>query len=369
MARSDTSGLASMLAGAALFGLAAWQAARRQQPRPAVAGRHTASRAAAAAADAGTRRGRDAEGPAEIPARGWKDIAFRVWKEMGEDHLGLIAAGVAFYAILALFPAMAVAVALTGLVTEPEDFVQMLNGVSELMPAAAAEILIGQATDIAGSREGGLGLAAVTGLALAIWSASRGMVSLIEGLNVTYDETERRGLVKLNLVALGLTVVVILGALMGLVAAVVVPAVLALAGSYGGLAGWLPALRWPILILGTLFGLAVIYRYGPSRENARWRWITPGSALACLLWLLATFAFAWYAGSFANYNETFGTLGGAIVLLMWLWLSAYAVLVGAEVNAEIEAQTARDSTTGPELPMGRRGAVKADTLGLAADGG
>jgi membrane protein len=328
--------------------------------------RHATTVAAVRAADGPGDHGRFARSPWSIPLRGWWDILVRSWKELNEDHLGLISAGIAFYGLLALFPALAVTVALVGLFTQPSDLVAILSEVSRFAPREATEIIIGQFTEIAGSRSSGLGLTALFGLVLALWSASRGMMSLIEGLNVCYDEDEKRGIVMLNLEALALTIIAIAGFIVGIGAAVGIPAVLAFSDADG--LGWLPMLRWPILAAGVAFGLAVIYRYGPSRENARWRWLTPGAIAGTLLWVAGTALFSWYASSFASYNQTFGTLGGAVVLLMWLWLSAYAVLIGAELNSEIEAQTARDSTTGSPVPMGTRGATKADTLGLPAGG-
>jgi membrane protein len=386
--------LGPLIASAALYGgLAAMDETRRHANRVALAAEKNARRAFSLGKHAPERhasrpgehpplqtpkapheplataiaRGRDATTPFQIPRRGWILILRRTWTEMGQDHLGLIAAGVAFYALLALFPALGVAVALAGLVTTPADFVGAIDSVSDILPAEAAQILLAQARQVAGSSGGGLGLAALLGFGLALYSSSRGVMSLIEGLNVTYDEDEKRSFLRLNLTALALTVVVIVGMIVGLTATIVIPAALAIVGVAPGEMTWIGTLRWPILLLGTITGLSILYRFGPSREHARWSWISPGAVLACLLWLAGTAVFAWYAQNFASYNQTFGTLGGAIVLLMWLWLSAYIVLIGAELNAEIEAQTARDSTTGAPMPMGRRGAVKADTLGEPVD--
>ncbi len=312
------------------------------------------------------RRGRGARHPWRIPGNGWKDILVRTWQAIGRDHIGLIAAGVAFYGLLAIFPAIAVGVAVAGLVTDPQDFIGVLNDLSGALPSAAAGILVGQAAAVAGSDSGGLTLAAAVGLLLALYSASRGVSSLMEGLNVAYDETEKRGFLRRYFTAFALTLVLIAGTILGLTATIIIPAVLAIFGISGGWGGTIAALRWPILLVGTVIGLGILYRFGPSRAHARMSWLSYGALVACLLWLVGTAAFAWYAANFAGYNRTFGALGGAIVLLMWLWLSAFIVLIGAELNGEIEAQTACNSTTGPELPMGRRGAVKADVLGPPA---
>ena len=284
---------------------------------------------------------------------------------MTADHVGLIAAGVAFYGLLALFPAITACMAIAGIMTEPSGIVAQLERFAAPLPDEAATIILDQAAAVAGSEEGGLGLAAVLGILLALYSASRGMASLIEGMNVAYDETDERGFVKGMLLTYGLTLFLIVGFLIAVGVVAVLPAVLAAAG-FGPLAEILArVVGWAAMILLTVFGLAVLYRYGPDRARAKWRWITPGAALATVLWLLGSIAFAFYVANFASYNQTFGTLGGVVILLMWLWLSAYAILIGAEVDSEIEAQTKVDSTTGPEKPMGERGAVKADTLGEA----
>lgn len=310
-----------------------------------------------------TLRGRNAKRPTSIPARGWLDIGFRIKDEVEEDNIGLIAAGVAFYALLALFPAIAAAVAIAGLVTEPEWIVGELETLAGFMPQEAANIIIGQAESVAGSEQGGLGLAAIVGLGLAIYTASRGMASLMIGLNITYDEKEKRGFFRLLFVKLGLTLFLIFGVMFAAILSVGIPTVLYFVGMPDSTATLIRWVSWLVLFVVACMGLAFIYRKAPSRSNARWNWLAPGTILAVFLWVLGSRLFGFYVQNFASYNETFGTLGGAIVLMMWLWLSAYIVLLGAEVNAEIEAQTKVDTTTGPDEPMGERGAVKADTLG------
>lgn len=308
-------------------------------------------------------RGRDAEAPHHIPVKGWKDILFRVKDEIAEDHLGLIAAGVAFYGLMALFPAIAAGVALTGIFTEPGWIVDQVESMSGLLPQEATQIILDQATAVAGSEEGGLGLAAFFGIAIALYSASKGMASLIEGLNVAYDETEKRGFFRLTITKLALTIFLIFGVIVAASVSVAIPVTLKFVGLGEGTEILIQAFSFIALLFLATAGLAVIYRKGPSRADAKWRWITPGAVVAILLWAAGSFAFGIYVSNFGSYNETFGTLAGAIIMLMWLWLSAYIILLGAELDAEIEAQTKVDTTTGAPQPMGERGASKADNLG------
>lgn len=310
-------------------------------------------------------RGRHATSPTEIPKAGWKDILLRVKDEIAEDHIGLIAAGVAFYGLLALFPAITAVLAIGGLLVEPNQIIDQLSRFRGLVPDEVMTIIVGQATEVAGSREGGLGLAAVAGILIALYSASKGMKSLIEGMNVAYDETETRGFFVSTAVTLGLTLFLILGLLIGLMATLVVPALVAYldAGAMVELLGTVAV--WAILVLLTIFGLGVLYRYGPSRDPAEFKWLSVGAVAACLLWIVGSAGFAFYVGNFGSYNESFGTLAGVVVLLMWFWISAFIIMLGAELNAEMEAQTSYDTTVGQDMPMGARDAEKADKLGEA----
>lgn len=312
-------------------------------------------------------RGRNAEKPTEISLKGLKDVGFRLKDEIAEDHVGLISAGVAFYALLALFPAITALVALGGLVFEPEQVVSQMEGLSGLMPQQVSDLIIGQAVKVAGSQQAGLGLAVVLGILLALYSASKGMGSLMEGLNVAYDEEEKRNFFMLKLQTYGLTMALIIGVVVAIGVLAVLPAALALL-QLGPLVEWAAlGLSWLLMFLFALTGLAILYRFGPSRENPEWRWLTPGAIIGVVVWTVASVGFGFYVANFGSYNESFGSLAGAIVLLMWLWISAFIVMLGAELNAELEAQTRRDTTTGPDQPMGERGARKADHLGAAQD--
>lgn len=311
-------------------------------------------------------RGRSAETPTEVPAKGWKDIAFRLKDEIAEDRVGLIAAGVAFYGLLALFPAITALIAISGLLVEPSAIVEQLRGLSGMVPEEVITIVTRQATDVAGSREGGLGLAAILGVLIALYSSSKGMASLIEGINVAYDEQEERGFIRLKLVTFALTLFLMVGLLIALLAMLGLPTALAMV-DLGPLVETLAAIAlWVGLLALTMVGLSVLYRYAPSRDEPEWKWASIGAVIGCFVWLVASAGFAFYVSNFGSYNESFGTLAGVIVLLMWFWISAFIILMGAELNAELEAQTRVDTTEGREQPMGERDAVKADTLGEAA---
>lgn len=311
-------------------------------------------------------RGRNAETPMEIPALGWKDIFWRVKDEIAKDNVGLIAAGVAFYGLLALFPAITAIIAISGLVVEPNVVVQQLNSLSGVIPDDVIRIMTDQATAVAGSRDGGLGLAAILGILIALYSASKGMASLMEGVNVAYDEDEERGFFKLKLVTFALTLFLMLGLLIAMGAMLALPVAVSVLQWGLVFEALLTATLWIVLVLLTILGLSVLYRYAPSRDNPEWAWASLGAIVSCLLWIVASAGFAFYVANFGSYNESFGTLAGVIVLLMWFWISAFIILLGAELNAEMEAQTRKDTTVGRDLPMGQRDAEKADNLGAAS---
>jgi len=313
-------------------------------------------------------RGRTATAPREIPLSGWKDIILRLKDEIAQDRVGLMAAGVAFYGLLALFPAITASLAIGGLLVEPDRIVDQLSVLSGIVPQEVMTIITKQATAVAGSREGGLGLAAVFGIMLAVYSASKGVSSLMQGMNVAYDEEEKRGFFAKTAITLALTVFLIFGLLAGMGATLAVPALTQVldAGLVAEVVG--TALVWAALIALTLVGLSVFYRYGPSRDAPEFRWVSWGAVVACVLWIIGSAGFAFYVSNFGSYNESFGTLGGVVVLLMWFWISAFIILIGAELNAEMEAQTRHDTTIGKDRPMGARDAVKADNLGAQQTG-
>ena len=313
-------------------------------------------------------RGRLATTPSEIPLRGWKDILLRVYSNVSEHRILALAAGMTYYSLLAIFPALAALVAVYGLFADPSAIARHLDQVSGVLPGGAIEVAREQLTRVASKGPQALGLTFLIGLGVSLWSANAAMKSLFDTLNIVYGEEEKRGFVKLNAISLLFTVGGIVFVVVALGAIVVIPVAL----KYIGLSEVADLLlrlgRWPAMFVVLTLALAVIYRYGPSREAPRWRWITWGSALAAILWLGISALFSWYASSFGNFNETYGSLGAVIGFMTWLWISAIVILLGAELDAEMEHQTVRDTTTGSPKPMGARGARVADTVGAAQSG-
>lgn len=311
-------------------------------------------------------RGRNADSPQEIPAKGWKDVLLRTYKEFNNDRVTMIAAAVTYFLLLSLFPTMTAFVSIYGLFTDPATVTEHLQLLSSFVPEGGMEILNEQLTRLASTGGGALSFALILSIALALWSASSGVKTLFEAMNIAYDERESRNFFKLNATALLFTLAGIVGAVLMIGAAVLVPVVLDFVGLGAGLE-WLVRIgTYVLLALALLLGLAALYRFGPSRQKARWRWITPGAILATILIIILSLLFSWYAANFGNFDKTYGSLGGLIGMLTWMWISIIAVLIGAELNSEAERQTKQDSTEGASDPMGRRDANAADTVGETA---
>jgi membrane protein len=360
--------------GAALAGLGAWRA---RHPRPRGTRQDVPGRAKTGpekdnadperelARSSADERGRRATHPGAIPLLGWKDILKRTYSEISDDRLLAVAAGVTFYALLAVFPTISAFVSLYGLIADRATLAQHISLLDGIVPAGGVEIIGEQLARLTEGEGTALGFAFFFSLALALWSANAGAKALFDALNVIYDETEKRSFFRLNLLSLSFTAGALVLLVLGLTAVAVVPAFIEVLGLQGLSERLLAILRWPALFLLASFALSLLYRYGPSRSEARWRWLTLGSVIAAALWITASLLFSWYATNFASYNETYGTLGAAVGFMTWIWLSTAVVLVGAELNAEMEHQTARDSTTGAPRPLGTRGAAMADTVGEA----
>lgn len=310
-----------------------------------------------------SRRGRGADAPRDIPKEGWKDIALRVKDELKRDHVPLLSAGVAFFVLLALFPAFAAMVSIYGLAADPQDVSRQVEDLAGALPESARSLLIDQLESIVSSTGGGLGLALVGGVLVALWSASSGMKHLVAAINVAYDEPETRGFLRLRGLSLLLTVGAILFGVVAIGVLAVLPNVVDDLPLGDTAASAIRIASYPALAVFFGLALAVLYRYGPDRDDPKWRWITPGAAVATVAWIVVSIAFSFYVSNFGSYDETYGSIGAVIVLMLWLALSAFVAILGAEIDSEMEAQTAEDSTIGPERPMGERDAVKADNLG------
>jgi membrane protein len=306
-------------------------------------------------------RGAFATSPAEFGWKAWRDILGRVWTNSGRHSIGFLASGVAFYGFLSFVPALALLVMVYGMVAEPTTLFARMVAIIRLVPAQSAELINEQLANLIRTAAVTKGLALVPAVVIALYGASGAASGMITSLNMVYEQEERRGIVRLFLVALGLVCATILLGILGLVAASALGLLQTMLGGLGPVADTLlRVLTWLLTTALVSAIIAAMYRYGPCRHRAKWRWLTLGSLAATLLWLLGSVLFGWYAG-FADYGRTYGSLGAVVALLMWFFVSAYAVLLGAFVDAEAERQTARDSTTGPDRPLGRRGAVVADS--------
>ena len=343
------------------------RAGHRVSTVKAEASRGQRSTTAASTGEASEGRGRSAKKPSEIPSRGWKDIAWRLWEKFNKEQILLVAAGASFYLLLALFPALAAFVSLYGLVADPvtvADHVAYLGG---LLPSGGLDIIRQQLQALSRQNNDALGIGFFAGFLLALWSANSGIKAVFDAMNIAHGEEEKRGFFRLNLLSLTFTAGALLIGIGMLLTVGIVPAVLA----YLHLDAWTETLvsiaRWPILMVAILTAVSLIYRYGPSREQAKWRWLSWGAVIATLGWVAASWLFSFYLQNFADYNATYGSLGAVIGLMMWIWISVVILIIGAAINAEMEHQTACDTTTGAPLPMGERGAYVADTLGKISD--
>jgi membrane protein len=310
-------------------------------------------------------RGRAARRPRAVPWRGWKDILWRTWSGITDDHLLTLAGGVAFFALLAMVPALTAGVSSYALFADARAIQGQLNMFANIVPPTALDLVRDEIIRIVANSNGRLTLSFIGSLALSLWSANSGVKALFEALNIVYGEEEKRSIVQLNVFSMLLTICSIAAMLMIVTGVVVLPLVFSITGFLGIKLTIIALLRWPAMLILAMVAFGVLYRYGPSRRLVQAHWITLGSLMAAFLWLAMSATFSWYLSHVANYTATYGALGAVIGLMMWMWLSAVIVLVGAKLNAEIEHQTAEDTTIGPPKPLGSRGAVMADTVGRA----
>ncbi|MBC7584911.1 MAG: YihY/virulence factor BrkB family protein [Tardiphaga sp.] len=310
-------------------------------------------------------RGRRSTHPLQIPWAGWKDILWRTYERTNEDRLLAIAAGVVFFGLLAVFPAITALVSSYGLFADPATISDNLRTLAYMLPDGSYQIVQDQIARVLSNGQTSLGFTFLFGLALALWSANAGVKAVIDALNVVYGEREKRSFIKLNLLSLTFTTCAIAGLMLMVGGVVALPLMLDRVGLAYDSQVVVSLVRWPLLLALLILSLGILYRFGPSRPGARWQWLGVGTVVAALLWIAGSSLLSWYLSNFGNYSATYGSLGAAIGLMTWMWMSSIIVLVGAELNSEIEHQTAIDTTVGPGLPMGSRGATMADTLGKA----
>lgn len=321
------------------------------------------------AAEAGNEgRGRHATAPTRLPWEGWRDVLWRVYGELAADRVLLVAAGVTFYMLLAMVPGLTALVSVYGLVADASTVSNHVTALGGVLPGGATEILSDQLERLAEQNSGGLGLALLVSLAISLWSTNAGVKALFDAMNVAYDETEKRSFVKLNLVSLAFTLGALLAAVLLIAVSVALPVVMNFV-DLGAALNWLVTLAgYAVVLVVMAAGIAALHRYGPSRRRARWRWVSVGSGLTVVVVLGFSILFSWYVANFGSYDATYGSLGAIIGFMTWIWISMVIVLVGAELNSEIEHQVVVDTTVGPDRPMGQRGAAKADTVGKTHDG-
>lgn len=295
-------------------------------------------------------------GPFQLPLRGWWNAGWRVKDRVVDDNLALVAAGVAFYGLLALFPALATAVSVYGLVADRRDVAKAAEAMRGVVPNDVQQMILEQLAAITDGDQGALSVGALVAFGVSVWSANKGTKALFTGLNIAYREREDRNVILLNLFSLLGTLITVIAIGFG----VGVLAMLPTLQGWGGTA--VRGVHWGMLTVGMLGFITALYRYGPSRRHAKWRWLSLGAIIATVLWTVGSVLFSIYVEAFGSYNETFGTLGGVVITLTWIWMSAFVILFGAEINAELEHETLRDSTVGETRPLGNRGAFVADDV-------
>ncbi|WP_299359234.1 YihY/virulence factor BrkB family protein [uncultured Paracoccus sp.] len=323
---------------------------RERKGLPPQQGSETGARSGPAASASGDSEvtSSDAEGPPRIPGApespwqlswsSWVAVAKRTVSEIGRDRVTSVSGGVTFFGLLALFPAITALVSIYGWVADRQTISENINLLARFLPASAVELIATQIESIVSAPKTALSLAGIVSIVLALWTANGGMKALIAALNVAWFETERRGFIRLNVVSLAMTLGAIVMVILLISAITVLPAVLKIIAAGSVVEDIVNLLRWPFMLAVLLLALAVLYRFGPSKENPEWHWVTPGAILASLGLVVASLLFSWYVANFANYNETYGSLGAAVVLMMWLWIASMVVMVGAELNSEAERQ-------------------------------
>ena len=310
-------------------------------------------------------RGREANSPKEIPSTGWKDTLYRVKDEIKHDKLSMISAAMAYYALFAFVPALTAVVLIYAWVSDPAEIAGHIKSIASFIPKDMQDMMNSQLGALSSKASSTLGFGAISSLLIALWSASKGSKAIMDALNIIYEEDDKRGFIRQNLLALGMTLLAAMLSILAIGVIVGVPAAAKLLHLPDSMEILLTTSSWLILLTLFSFFLAFAYRFGPSREKAKWKWVSWGAVIAAVLWAIASALFSWYATKFGNFNKTYGSLGAVIVLMTWFYVSSFVILIGGEINAELEHQTKKDTTEGQPKPLGGRGAKMADTVGAA----
>lgn len=306
--------------------------------------------------------GRDAASPLAIPWAGWVEVFSRVIDQVGTGRIASLAGSAAYFGTLALFPALIATFSLYALLADPDTLTRQLSELSVALPDAARDLIMSEIRSIATSR-GGLSAGLVVSVTVSLFVASSGVVALIDAVNFAYHEAETRGFLVLRWLAIRLALGLSLFVCFSVASLTALPVVTAQLGLANDLGHLIATLRWPSLALSVMVGLCILYRVAPNRSPPQIRWVIPGAVLATLIWLAASLGLSVYVDNFANYSKTYGAVGAGVVLLLWFYISSFAIAIGASLSAALEHQTAVDTTVGPDAPMGKRHAVVADTLG------
>jgi membrane protein len=305
-------------------------------------------------------RGHKAEKPSQIPKKGWKDIALRVKDQLTKDHVSILSAGIAFYFFLAIFPALAAALSIYGLIMEPAEVEQQIGQLANVLPEQAHQMISNILEKQFEKSQSSLGWRLVVSILISLWSANKGTKAVFQGVNITYDEIDERGFFKLTALTLLFTIGGIIIGLIAIAMVVAFPAIIDKIGLPSTLETIIQLLRWPILALIVMFALAGVYKVAPCRKSPEFKWTSWGAIIATVLWLAGSLLFSLYVNNFGSFDEIYGSFAAVIILMLWFFLTGFIILLGAEINSEMEHQTSRDTTTGEDKPMGQRGGYHAD---------
>jgi membrane protein len=306
--------------------------------------------------------GHEADRPEQIPKRGWKQILLRVKDEIQKDHISIVAAGIAFFLFLALFPAIAALLSIYGLVMDPQQVQEQMGQLTGILPEQGRQFLSETLQSVAGQSDQALGWGVALSIVLSLWSANAGTKALFEGVNIAYDEENTRSFIKENALSLLFTLAAIVLFIICLSVIVAFPALMGKLGLPDIVITVIEWVRWLVLGLIVIFAIAAIYKFAPVRDNPKFLWVSWGAVTATILWLIASVLFSFYVKNFGDFDETYGAVAAVIIMMLWFYMTSFLILIGAEINAEMEHQTRKDTTIGEPKPMGDRDAYHADRV-------